>query len=261
MSTLHFSLIFCAFKCNLCLLINNLIIAALFHSDSIIRHYYGVTTATTIMPVITRSQSRALTGSTLVLSELNSNLTGTIKELSHSTTTISTDVLSHSIDATVLNNTSTTLDPILSSSSSSLEFQTLIVDSKISNSSKIEISETTTSSIHPCHNVSVSNLSIMAEDCNDASIMSKTTKDMGDMNQLFNTLLTQITSQNQRLQDQIALNDERMSHDFQNVVQIHDDFKKEVRKELDELRSLLSRQCSTVPSSTRFGHSNVKNAS
>jgi len=224
MSTLHFSLIFCAFKCNLCLLINNLIIAALFHSDSIIRHYYGVTTTTTIMPVITRSQSRALTGSTLVLSELNSNLTGTIKELSHSTTTISTDVLSHSIDATVLNNTSTTLDPILSSSSSSLEFQTLIVDSKISNSSKIEISETTTSS-------------------------------------MFNTLLTQITSQNQRLQDQIALNDERMSYDFQNVVQIHDDFKKEVRKELDELRSLLSRQCSTVPSSTRFGHSNVKNAS
>jgi len=79
------------------------------------------------------------------------------------------------------------------------------------------------------------------------------TKDMVDIMQLFASLSTHITSQNQHLQEQIRLNDIKMSQDFQQVVQAHIEFKQELNEELDELSLLLSRQQS--PGNTMFSSS------
>lgn len=61
---------------------------------------------------------------------------------------------------------------------------------------------------------------------------------MADINGFFASLSTQITMQNKQLQEQILLTDQKMSNDFDSVVRAHDEFKQQVREELDDLRAL-----------------------
>lgn len=60
--------------------------------------------------------------------------------------------------------------------------------------------------------------------------------------QLFTALLPHMTSQSNSLQEQIMRNDLKLSTDFQKAVQANDDFKKNVRAELDNLCCLLTQQ-------------------
>jgi hypothetical protein len=75
----------------------------------------------------------------------------------------------------------------------------------------------------------------MESDCEDSPQRSTTTTDTVDFNQVFAALSNQITLQNTHLQDQIFMNDLKMSQDFKQVILAHDEFKQEVHCELDEL--------------------------
>ncbi len=87
------------------------------------------------------------------------------------------------------------------------------------------------------HNSSISNLSIMDDD-DDADYLSqasaryaKTSKDIMDMNNLFAAIKDHLTEATTKL-----------SSDFRQVVKTNDDFKKEVRQEMDEMRQFLHEQ-------------------
>jgi len=77
------------------------------------------------------------------------------------------------------------------------------------------------------HNSSISNCSTMEGDCTDSNGISSV-PNMQDLTQLLSNLSLQITSQNRQL-----------SNDIHEVVERNDEFKKEVRSELDELRALI----------------------
>ena len=88
-----------------------------------------------------------------------------------------------------------------------------------------------------CHNFSDCPALTMEKDCDNssnhpnASIHSRTTQDMMDMSSLFTSITAHITSETQKI-----------SGDFKQVIKAHDDFKKEVREELDILRLILAEQ-------------------
>ncbi len=55
---------------------------------------------------------------------------------------------------------------------------------------------------------------------------------MEAVNQLFQNLSSQITTKNNKLQEQFRLNEHRFSSKFQWIIQDNDDFKTSVGKEL-----------------------------
>lgn len=68
----------------------------------------------------------------------------------------------------------------------------------------------------------------MESDYKESTLKSTNTQDKVDITQLFAMLSSQITSQNNHLQEQIMQNDLKISQNFLQVVQAHDNFKQEV---------------------------------
>jgi len=97
----------------------------------------------------------------------------------------------------------------------------------------------------------------MESDCEDKSPDSKMSKDMIDFTQILQTLSHQISNQNASIQEHIARNDSN----FQRVVQDNEDFKRDVRAELDDLRSLLAHQGSGTSASMQSRSSGISNES
>jgi hypothetical protein len=75
----------------------------------------------------------------------------------------------------------------------------------------------------------------MESDCEDRKEATSSISNGSDITQLFASLSAQVTYQTNCLQD-------KLSTDFLEVVQAHDQFKQEVRDELDELRALIAQQ-------------------
>lgn len=211
-------------------------------------HYNYIT-----MPVITRSQARTLTGSKLDLSTFNSTLIGTSSAPSCSETLYLENNLSQAsstIVATKINNLSDSSPSlILSNPSSMVPDQQLEVFQNLEFSKCTDFAISTSSSIKPssrCHNLFSSTYFTMESDCEETNLKSNNTQETVDITRLFAQLSSQITSQTTRLQEQIMHNDLKISQDFIQVVQAHDNFKQEVREELDKM--ILSRNTTMVPS-------------
>jgi hypothetical protein len=69
----------------------------------------------------------------------------------------------------------------------------------------------------------------MEADCEESSSERKVSQEMVDLTQILTTLSHQITNQNQAIQDQ-------------QVVQDNEDFKREIRTELDSIRQMITNQ-------------------
>jgi hypothetical protein len=85
------------------------------------------------------------------------------------------------------------------------------------------------------HNYSFSKLSTMEEDCEESLGVSQLTQNTVDINQLFASFLTQMSTHMDRLQAQLQVNDQK-------IYQAQDSFKQEFRAELDELCLLITNQ-------------------
>jgi len=103
--------------------------------------------------------------------------------------------------------------------------------SEISKFQMENISNTTLFDPGLCHNSSILNSVIMEADCKESGTMLSSPPDIPDMNKLFEALSGHLMMQTNRLQER-----------FQQVVDMHDDFKMEVRQELDNLRFLIQDQ-------------------
>jgi len=74
------------------------------------------------------------------------------------------------------------------------------------------------------HNFSLSATVNMEADCKDSTTMATKSKNITDMNALFEALSAKLTSETTKI-----------SQDFQSVAEAHNNFKQEVRNEIDEL--------------------------
>jgi len=99
------------------------------------------------------------------------------------------------------------------------------------------------------HNLSISNLFKMEEDCEETSTMSHPPSDMNDITQQLTSLSTQINAQNIK-----------SSKEFLQLVQTNTTFKQEVCAEIDELRAIISDLKQTSASQTPSS-SNIKKPS
>jgi glycyl-tRNA synthetase alpha subunit len=91
----------------------------------------------------------------------------------------------------------------------------------------------------------------MEADYKEPSSATMASSDNIDITKLFAALSSQIMVQNSNLQDQIMRNDSKMSAEFQTVVQANEEFKSEVRFELEDIRRLFNQlQNVTNPSTT-----------
>jgi hypothetical protein len=92
------------------------------------------------------------------------------------------------------------------------------------------------------HNFASSSTHLMEADCQEPMSATMALTEPVNINQLFIALSTQITNQNNILLDLIKQNDLKMLTEFQLVVQANNEFKWDVRVELDGLRCLMSQQ-------------------
>jgi hypothetical protein len=222
------------------------------------------------MPVMTRSQTQALTSSTLEPSGQSLCLTNLTTEPSNTTSIdfSSADLIDESliINPPISPSTGLVIEQVvevnlsLNTVVSSLpsqnynahgtqlqkllsvlmtDFQTLLDQDyfAILHSSSFGIMKSNILSPTVCHNFSDHPASTMEEDCDNspnrpnASIHLCTTQDMMDMSSLFTSITSHITPETQKILG-----------DFKQVIKAHDDFKKEVREELDILRLILAEQ-------------------
>jgi len=196
---------------------------------SVVPRYVPSTSST--MPVTTRSQAQHLqsinhghsisssSGSSLsfpfplTLNTFSTMPTCNSSTASSSTLTTSTIKLLDQDSGEVNNRSIASMDFEFEKSSSVSKFQTLAVSNDINFDLGIR------------HNSSISNNNTTMEaDCEDSKTMSSPTHDIQDMNKLFEALSNHLTVQTTRLHDH-----------FQQVLEMHDDFKLEVRQELDAL--------------------------
>jgi hypothetical protein len=202
------------------------------------------------MPVITRSQSRLLrsTGSTDGLLQRTLDTTGPTDGLSLSSlpsSSVSTDSniivpVAPTIDSHI---TSVNTTPIVNSSlfdlgQSTLEFQNLepgISNLEFSNFNfDHQYTRLVTQLLpHPSNSLIIK----MEDDCEDASGMAQTSKDMIEMDRLFQTFTQQLSIHVSKLQDQLKENEERV-HRKQTI------FKQEMR---DEFNAFHTQVLSTTP--------------
>jgi len=68
----------------------------------------------------------------------------------------------------------------------------------------------------------------MEADCKDSTTMATKSKNITDMNALFEALSAKLTSETTKI-----------SQDFQSVAEAHNNFKQEVRNNIDELRNMI----------------------
>jgi hypothetical protein len=84
---------------------------------------------------------------------------------------------------------------------------------------------------------------MMEGDCNDSKpIKMQSKNDPVDITQLFTMLsqqITQLSSQNITIQDQLCTNEENILEQFQMVVQENEDFKTDIHMEMEELRNMI----------------------
>ncbi len=93
---------------------------------------------------------------------------------------------------------------------------------------------------------SFSHILKMEADCKDNCKDTKVSNDIAAIAQLIYYLSTQMTHQNQSIEEKIIKNEMKLSGDFQRVVQDNENFKKNAWAELDGLRMLLD--CYTITS-------------
>jgi len=89
------------------------------------------------------------------------------------------------------------------------------------------------------HNFQISNFVTMEADCKDSTKMEERPSSITDMNMLFEPLSSKFSSET-----------DKITRNFQQVVDEHDDFRLEVRTELDELRCLINTNCVSQKSSS-----------
>jgi hypothetical protein len=97
---------------------------------------------------------------------------------------------------------------------------------------------------HSCHNILNSDNFAMEGDCKDHHIKPKPYDEVPDINKLFATLSEQMIVHTTRMH-------EKLSTDFTRVAQAHENFKQEVRDELDEIHYLISLQSQNPSSFSR----------
>jgi hypothetical protein len=194
------------------------------------------------MPVTTRSQSKRLKNIDSHSSQVSSN--ATLLSSNNSVVVsvlpvVSTDVPTVVSKEILSNTSSSSYQSSLQPDTPSLFSGSCLETAFISNFEKFEISSGDLSFdpgiVH--HNFSISKNIIMEADCEDVKISSSSSNGISDMSSLFDALSAKITSETSKL-----------SSNFHFVANEHDLFKREVRAELDELRSLLLIQNSTKPS-------------
>jgi hypothetical protein len=220
------------------------------------------------MPVVTRLRARSLRPS---INEVEPNQTSSTISIHEITSSIhehhcpdnSSTASNHELSgiALSLSNNSSTNATLVSLNQSSLSLhifdpgQAGPTSSIISKFQISEISNCHSSSLEQYHNFSKSNSFTMESDCEDCKVVPSSTNGP-DINQLFASLSAQMTYQTTSLQDKLSqmtyqttsLQD-KLSTDFSVIVQAHDQFKKEVRDELDELRALIAQQSSATNTS------------
>jgi len=81
----------------------------------------------------------------------------------------------------------------------------------------------------------------MEADCKDNSNDMKMSPEMANIAQMICNLSNQMTHQNQSIEEKIIKNEMKLSDDFRKIVQENEDFKTDIRAELDGLRNLLNR--------------------
>jgi len=231
--------------------------------------HYLVTCSILLMPVVTRSQARTLTSSsnkplkpttitTSLISEPLESVHNTTTTIIHSTSLITEPLLengtpilpstsliiersNHHLSSHDCNTTSLPLITTSTNISSSLDFPNSQRDHhfEISNEPNFENFKLSLDTHQQSHNSSISSFSIMADDVDDsynspeavAAHWEQNTHDLHYMNNLFAAITAHITMATQQI-----------SKDFQQVVDTNDDFKWEVRHELDEMKQFLAEQ-------------------
>jgi hypothetical protein len=73
-----------------------------------------------------------------------------------------------------------------------------------------------------------------------------------DITKLFAALSSQMTAQNYSIQEHIKRNDLKITTDFQTVIQANEDFKNDVRAELEDIRHLLTQHQVTTNSTPKI---------
>jgi len=93
------------------------------------------------------------------------------------------------------------------------------------------------------HNFATSDSTMMEGDCNDSKpIKMQSKNDPVDITQLFTMLsqqITQLSSQNMTIQDQLCTNEENIPVKIQMVVQEDEDFKTDIHMEMEELQNMI----------------------
>ncbi len=207
-----------------------------------------------IMPVTTRSKTRLLTGSS---NELSTAISTGTKILSPSHLT-SIRVLSESDSLQHVNSFPSASSPLCNSTiiPSPCLLQSSFVDHhcsgmsassvssfRISKFENLEFSDKIVSNFSKTSPVQsiFTQFSNMEADCQDHHEDQKMSKDAMDLTQILTTLSHQIANQNNAIQEHIKQNDVN----YQRVVQENDNFKRDMRAEMDNLRTLLSNQQSS----------------
>jgi len=239
---------FCAFPCisHLLLISWSIILCSLvdFSSGVIL-----IITFLPIMPVLTRSRAKqqTLTGSTDGSLQFPSGTGSTDELLIPNITTGSTDATVLSISNKKLLSSSNTNFvpsfvvnlPLSTTPSMTLGFQDSSPDGnnlKISKNSSFEILSFPTSTVSLSHNSSVIKIENMEDDCDDGFGLRTSSPQVKcvDFMQFFATFSNQLSTHMDHLHSRLTENDEKLWY-------AQTTFHKEVRQELEELRSLLPR--------------------
>jgi hypothetical protein len=219
--------LFCAFGCDLRLLVIQLTITA-----SLISFLgtisYNDTFTTIIMPVTTRSQVKLLTGSTTELSQ--PILTSSPKLLNYSSRRSVSPQQSSQFSSPVIFSVSSASS---SSSSSTKHYYLGEEDSDVS--------------IIQYNIFQISKSSEISKNYFDNSpcSLSMALVENVDITKLFAALSSQITAQNYSIQEHIKQNDLKITTEFHAVLQANEDFKNDVHSELEDICRLLKHQVTT----------------
>ncbi len=226
-------------------------------------HFTIVDCYNCLMPVTTRSQSKRLTQSTIRSSSFSSLLTSSFTKSSEAKnllTNSSRESSKVTLTSTQLssvfhdNINTTTLDSILPAPNISmvsnigsfpddvfknLEFQNLTFQN-----SSIPNSNTFTTTL--CHNFGLETCPIMESDCEDLANHPNTFCETMDVSDLIKSLSQQISSQMTFIQDQLTIQNSFLQErtnstdlKIQSIIQDNEDFKQNVKQELEGLRQFL----------------------
>jgi hypothetical protein len=114
----------------------------------------------------------------------------------------------------------------------------------------LDLELSTSSLIVPSvHYLKIPHTFLMEYDCEDSSSTKMASSSHANIIQMLMAISSQLMSSYQGLQDQLVQTNFCLSTDFQRVGQDNDNFKQDVRAELDALRNLMTQQTS-IPSNS-----------